>query len=275
MHTNPEGWVLACDIDNTILPMSSNPPRKREDGYEALGELCTTVELARFHSEAPIYFGSVTGRSIASHTECEGIPAFSAAVESMDFKITSVGAEIHTRTSDGFAKLEDWPPAAGWDAAAVHEALSVYPELGLQPAIAQGDYKVSFDVTGETDDNYDEYVAKIATRLAETGVAAHVIFSAGVFLDILPQGVNKGTGLLHTINHLTQGAEERLFIIGAGDSMNDIDLLQVADLALIPHNANESLKQWAQKTIPADKLYIAHQPFASGIDEGVQHFLSR
>ena len=268
MKIESTGWVLACDIDDTLVPTGSRSNAERAAGNAALATLCTVIGEARAQSDMPIYFGSVTGRTIASHTEYEDeTPALAAAVSAMDFKVTSVGAESHIRTPSGFERISDWPQTTGWNRSKVSQALLGYPDLRLQPDIAQGDYKVSFDVEGETDD-HDAYVATIAARLAKEGLAAHIVFSGGVYLDILPQGVDKGSGLLHTVRSLSPA---RPYIIAADDSMNGRDLLRAADMAILPGNAHDSLRRWAKAALPPEKLYIAKAAFAAGILEGINN----
>lgn len=268
MELNPRGWAIACDIDDTLVPTSRHTAEQQATGSVALDELCAVIEYARAELDAPIRFGSVTGRTIVSHEERESqVPAFAAAASVMDFKVTSVGAESHIRTPQGFARVSDWPQTSAWQRDKIYEALIEYPGLTLQPADAQGDYKVSFDVIGQSDDSHDGYVAKIAAELASSGLAGHVVFSAGIFLDILPEGVDKGSGLLHTMRKLFK---QRPTLIAAGDSMNDRDLLRVADMAIVPANAHDSLKQWAERVIPPQNLYMAKRPFASGVLEGVK-----
>ncbi len=265
--------VLACDIDNTLLSYdgASSP--------ELVG-LCEAITAERVGSDQPLYFGSATGRTLASHVEYEEAwPALATAASIMDFKITAVGAEPYVIGSNNEpVHVSGWPPTATWERDRVLGALLGRPELQLQSPIAQTPNKVSFDVLGVSDDAHDEYAAELADTLSEQEVRAQIIFSSGRFLDVLPEGVNKGSALLRTIGELGVGHRWQTtnpeaaapYIIAAGDSMNDCDLLQAADLAILPANAQPDLLKWAQVSIPQHNLYIARTAFASGILEGLR-----
>ncbi len=270
--------ALACDIDDTLLS-TGNP------GVSAqyLEGLCAVIQQQRADLNRPFYFGTVTGRTLESHIEREQqVPALAAATSIMDFKITAVGAEPYILTPAGAVPMPGWPEAPGWDREAITGILSGRSELQMQSQIAQRQHKISFDVSGVADSSHDSYVREVERQLAQQRLGAQVIFSSGMFLDILPTGVNKGTALARTVGALVmqrpakvqESTPANVFIAAAGDSMNDRDLLQAADLAILPGNAHRSLREWAQNTVPRHKLYIAEAKFAAGILEGLrQHNL--
>ncbi|MCL2633574.1 MAG: HAD family hydrolase [Oscillospiraceae bacterium] len=71
----------------------------------------------------------------------------------------------------------------------------------------------------------------------------HMVRSAPVFYEVLPHGINKGTGfkkLLELMNITDR------YIIAAGDFMNDLEMLQMADLGVAVANAEDIVKQSAQ-----------------------------
>ncbi|HSX34121.1 MAG TPA: HAD family hydrolase, partial [Candidatus Saccharimonadales bacterium] len=272
-----QGTVLACDIDDTLLAVNSRSPAERSESDAALQELCSVIGQQRASGDGALYFGSATGRTLASHKEREGeSAAFAAAASIMDFQITSVGAAPYLLTSGEHVPLPGWPDTPNWDRDGVLAALFAHAELTLQPSVAQGPHKVSFNVHTDTDTGHADYVNVIASRLAKHAISAQILFSGGVFLDILPVGVNKGTALLRTVGALAVSsgrlAKGRPLIIAAGDSMNDCDMLQAADRAILPANSHHSLRQWAQNAIAPDKLYVAEAKFAAGILEGYRYF---
>ncbi|HXR50410.1 MAG TPA: HAD-IIB family hydrolase [Verrucomicrobiae bacterium] len=270
MSISYESLVLACDIDDTLVPIHDRPGEEREAGLVALSALVSSVETMR-SDFGSVYFGSVTGRSLASHQEYEAqVPVFGSAARAMDFKVTSVGSESYIRTPDGFRRVASWPAAASWESYQVRRVLSDVPGLIVQPDIAQGDYKVSFTVDEQAGQEHAATVARVGACLAGSGLAANVILSS-VYLDILPLGVDKGTGLYHTLGEM---ALQRPFIIAAGDSMNDVQLLEAADLAILPRNAHPRLRDWAERTIHPQKLFLATLPFAAGIHEGLERLLN-
>ncbi|MCL1881820.1 MAG: HAD family hydrolase [Oscillospiraceae bacterium] len=70
----------------------------------------------------------------------------------------------------------------------------------------------------------------------------HYVSSAPMFFEVLPKGVNKGSGLSKMIQIM--GLENKR-IIAVGDYMNDIEMLQIADLAVAVDNAEEVVKKVA------------------------------
>jgi Cof subfamily protein (haloacid dehalogenase superfamily) len=75
---------------------------------------------------------------------------------------------------------------------------------------------------------------------------AHVVRSAPMFLEILPQGVNKGTGVAKLLEIL--GLSD-YYTVAAGDYMNDLEMLEQADLGVAVANAEECVKQAADLTV--------------------------
>jgi len=245
-------------------------------GLAALSDLLIGLEEIRIGFNEQVRFGSVTGRSLASHQEYEmQEPAFGTVANAMDFSVTSVGSEAYIRSPEGPQRITDWPNVARWDAFALREGLPMLPGITLQGEEGQGDYKVSFMVEGK-DHDHEAIIAWVSQHLISIGVTASVIFSGG-YLDILPPDVDKGAGLLHVIGKL--GLLHEPFIVGAGDSMNDKHLLQAASraggLALLPGNAHPALVSWAQRTIPPHRRYMAKRPFAAGVREGVDWALNQ
>jgi len=62
------------------------------------------------------------------------------------------------------------------------------------------------------------------------------------FLEIMPQHVNKGNGLLHLAKYLGIGIDDTLAI---GDGENDIPMLEQAGVAVVMENADDSIKKLA------------------------------
>lgn len=269
--------LLACDIDDTLLPRGDRTEAERDYGAAALAELCMVIETIRGSSDQPFYFGSATGRTMTSHRECElQRPEFAAAAAIMDFNITSVGTEVHRHTPRGFVHDTRWP-ATNWNRAGIARIAAAYDELELQPSSAQTPHKLSFNVLGETGSERAASVARVSTHLADSRIAAEIIFSSGDLLDFLPKGVNKGTALRYLIEQLTLERQERdlptpeIRTVAAGDSINDCELLREADTAILPGNAHPELVDWAHNNIPSRRLYYVREaPFAAGILEGMR-----
>jgi HAD superfamily hydrolase (TIGR01484 family) len=79
---------------------------------------------------------------------------------------------------------------------------------------------------------------------------------ADKFLDVLPFGVSKGSALDAFILNLGTRPE---FIVAAGDHLNDLEMLQLADLAAIPEDAFDAIRPAADVIFPS----VARQGFAA------------
>ncbi len=71
---------------------------------------------------------------------------------------------------------------------------------------------------------------------------AEVMISKPYFLEILPQGANKGEALTHLTDFLGIDLED---VMAMGDSMNDAAMLRVAGISCAPANATEAARDAA------------------------------
>lgn len=92
-------------------------------------------------------------------------------------------------------------------------------------------------------------VRRLAEHLREgLGAAAAAVTLAGdTFLDVLAPGVSKGAALERLL--AATGRPERL--VCAGDHHNDRELLLLADLAAVPDDADEDLREISHFTFPS------------------------
>ncbi|MDR2529463.1 MAG: Cof-type HAD-IIB family hydrolase [Synergistaceae bacterium] len=67
------------------------------------------------------------------------------------------------------------------------------------------------------------------------------------FLDVLPKGVSKGSALEHFIAGLPERPE---LVVAAGDHNNDLTMLRLADVAVVPENAAGTLLPFADIVMP-------------------------
>jgi hypothetical protein len=70
----------------------------------------------------------------------------------------------------------------------------------------------------------------------------HLVRSAPVFYEMLPNDANKGTGVKKLLEFMNL---QDKFIVAAGDFMNDIEMLEMADLAVAVNNAEDCVKEIA------------------------------
>lgn len=93
-------------------------------------------------------------------------------------------------------------------------------------------------------------------RIVESSIScafkgrARAVMAGNGFLDILPPGVSKGTALENLIELMPE--EDRpLIIAAAGDHMNDLELLQYADIAVTMSDARSPLIEAADIVLPS------------------------
>lgn len=286
IHTK-DALLLGCDIDRTLLAGYTKNAHTQEEVNVALGALTMSVAHTRNRRRLPVFFGTVTGRTLESHQKLqEENLTFGFTTSYMDFVVSSVGAEIHVRKDkyEPRTHLDSWPDAEDWDPQKIREILGTTHDLGsleLQPNEAQSPHKLSF--YANTQLGHDAYVDAISRRLARWNIAAQTIFSGGKYLDFLPKRtddnpVDKGGALLHCADFLAtrDRLDSRPRIIFAGDSENDVGgfraAIQAEGYGIVPSNAKASFKEWALSEFD-DSVYIASTPFAAGVQEGFEHFV--
>jgi hypothetical protein len=236
--------------------------------------------------DSPTLFGSITGRTLQDHLNLERDPAFARTVTAMDFTIGSVGAEMEIRDRQGqFQPVTNWPNPANWNAELIYHHLMSNVndgELRRQEDIAQSEYKLSFYVNAP-DVSHERYVKKIQALLAQRALHATVIYSGGIYLDLLPvtkQGtpVHKGSALIHNVHLLAEvhNLAELPRVGFAGDSKNDCDAFQAAidlgGVALLPSNISREMHLWATNNLPEKRRHIAKAAYGAGVLEGMQRF---
>jgi hypothetical protein len=74
----------------------------------------------------------------------------------------------------------------------------------------------------------------------------HLVRSAPMYFEVLPYGVNKGTGVKRLLE-LT-GIEDA-YTVAAGDFMNDLEMIQMADLGVATGNAEQIVKDAADVVV--------------------------
>jgi hydroxymethylpyrimidine pyrophosphatase-like HAD family hydrolase len=261
-----------------------------------LPALRRNIAQRRARRSVPILAGTVTGNTFEAHKEMEEDLEFKLAVDYFQFIISAVGSRIDVRRKeyDGekqknrdlrFEQLESWPKTQGWNRPKIEGELlraSALGILGLQEPIAQTAHKLSF--YAETPLDYTQYSAQVSKYLAQVGVVAHVIFSGGKYLDLLPiqangTPVNKGSAILHCADYFATRDEidtDLLCPFAAGDSPNDVSAFEAVasrdGYIIVPGNAHPDFRD-EMKTTFGDNLYVAHQHGAYGVAEGLHHYL--
>ncbi len=230
-------WWLISDIDGTLT-----------GDDRALAELRTLLE-----AEADrIGFGVASGRSpglVAEAVEQFGLPQ-------PELVIASVGSEL----SYPSVTPADWPGCHldSWQPQELKALLAGVPGVELQSEAGQGPHKLGFLATAEA--------AEAARRqVREAGLQANLLHSAGEFLDVLPEGVDKGSAVRFFASHTGLGLDR---VIVAGDTGNDRDMLLCGACAILVANHTEEVADLADRP----GIYASRGSHAAGILEGMRHF---
>lgn len=232
--------LLLSDIDHTLTGCAIGA-----------GALCDLIR-----TRPALGFGVATGRSLqeAQRLLDEWI------YPDPDLLITSVGSEIYWRegrtlvADDGFARHI----ADGWRPRAVASALESLADLQPQPPVDQRRFKLSYFAGSEA------VASRVRARLAEAGVAARVIYSHGRLLDVLPARAGKGAAMLWVAQRLGLPLSR---VHAAGDSGNDLDMLQACPNAIVVANHEPALAALRA----TGRAYFARRPHAAGVLEALVH----
>jgi len=260
-------WLLATDMDGTVIPLEDTPRRRRE--VAAFREAVTGRE--------DLLLAYVTGRHLALAED--GIQAF--GLPRPDLLATDVGTAVYRWTGAEFRPDPEYADLmrdamGGVTAGDLRAALLPDPALELQEEDRQGPHKVSFYV----DPGVDEAVLldRLRPILAEAGARVALVFSRdelrGVgLLDVLPRGVAKDSAV-RFLHDRTGVEEERL--VYAGDSGNDRAAIlagyRVVVVGNAPEGLKEELREAARERRSLDRLYFAKEPYAAGVLEGLRHW---
>ncbi len=230
--------LLATDLDGTFL---GGETEQRHHLYQ----------LIAAHPEIQLVF--VTGRGLESVMPLLSDPA----IPRPDYIISDVGGTVvHGDTLQPVHEVqgpieEKWPGEY-----AIVEALQGFPGLTRQdvPQERRCSYFCDEDaVTGE--------VFAMAEQLG-----CDVLYSAGLYLDFLPRGVNKGSTLTALMTHLGIDAKD---VLVAGDTLNDLAMYEQEFVGVCVGYSEKGL---LEATEGQAKVLHAREPGCGGILEAFSHF---
>ncbi len=229
--------LLACDIDNTLTGCAA--------GAEA---------FARWRRDSGMPFVVATGRSFAAARAILAqwrLPEPDAFIVDVGTRIMLAGADGRWQACEAFAAALD----EGWDLAAVRRTLTPL-DIEPQPRDTDGPHKLSF--FGDAAD-----AAAIRQALDAAGLSARVVFSHGELIDVLASAGGKAAAIQAYARRIGLTLAD---CVAAGDSGNDVDMLDRCGAAIVVGNASDELVGLA--TRPG--LYRARAHHAAGVLEGLE-----
>jgi sucrose-phosphate synthase len=239
--------LLITDIDNTLL-----------GDDEALDRL---KEILR-QNRSRMGFGVASGRALELITEV----LEAHQLDEIDVVIAAVGTQIYYGRD--LAPDKGWAShlRSRWYPDRIREALDKLPFLFLQKeGHTQQEFKISYDLDESIAP--EEALPQIHEALAQARAAHSLIFSHGVFVDILPYRASKGKAVRYLSGKWNVALER---VATAGDSGNDADMLTGQTAGIVVGNHDEELQNL--KNARSGRVYFAQAHCAGGIIEGLQHY---
>ena len=234
---SPDNFVLATDLDGTLLAGSVEARRRIRDLFAAAA---SGVRL--------VY---VTGRGLESI-----LPLLSdSTIPAPDYIIADVGATIVDGDLRPVGDVQQ-EIAARWPGSqAVLKALAGFP--GLRRQSVPQERRCSF-LAGEGD-------VTPQLRAAVERLGCDLLLSAGCYLDVLPRGVSKGAAVLR----LAQAAGiDPATIVVAGDTLNDLSMFETGLRGIVVGGAEPELVERVRKR---PLVHMATGEGCDGILEGLAH----
>jgi sucrose-6F-phosphate phosphohydrolase len=265
--------LLCADMDRTVIPNGAAPEHP-----------AARVSFRAFCRRPEITLVYVTGRD--RQLVVEALAAY--RLPPPDYAITDVGTKIYRVTQQDWQPLEEWERQIDQDwngrsGAEIAHLLGDFTDLQLQEERKQNDHKCSYYLPVKSDPH--PLLQRLQKRLAAAGVAAGLIWSIDEvarvgLLDVLPRRADKLHAITFLAGMLGFSAEEVLF---AGDSGNDLAVLQSAFKTVLVANAAREIKEEARAAARLrgheETLYVArggvlgmNGNYCAGVLEGVCHF---
>jgi sucrose-phosphate synthase len=234
--------LLVSDIDNTLI-----------GDREALAALLARIGSVR----EKVGFGIATGRRIESALKV--LKDWNVPLP--DVFVTAVGTEIYygrrLELDVGYQQHLDYR----WEPEAVREVMATFPGIRMQAASEQRRYKISYYL----DPAKAPGVRRISARLRQAGLHANVVFSHGMYLDLLPVRASKGSAIRYLADKWDIPVDS---ILVAGDSGNDEEMLSGNTLGVVVGNHSVELEALRGR----ERIYFAEGHYAWGILEGIGHY---
>ena len=230
--------ILATDLDGTLL---AGDPENRLQLYQ----------LIATHPDLCLVF--VTGRGLEAVLPLLSDPT----LPQPDYIICDVGCTVvEGKTQQPVAAIQSrieqlWPGEHP-----VENALARFP--GLERQEVPQERRCSFlcepdAVTGEI-------------REVVAGLSCDLLFSAGEYLDVLPEGINKGRTLRDLVEHLAVNPED---VLVAGDTLNDLSMFEQGFTGVCVGESEPALLDATQSRA---RVYHATLSGCGGILEAIAHF---
>ena len=233
--------LIITDLDNTLT-----------GDDEALREF---VEMLKSHDN--VGFGIATGRRLDSAMKL----IEELNLPKPDLIDTDAGTQLHY--GEDLTPDLSWQGQIGyaWKPDEIRAVLDKQPGLFPQLPENQSEFKISYEVDAELAPSLEE----IRRLLRAAGLRANVLFSLGMYLDIIPVRGGSDLSVRHVLWKWGFSPEH---VLVAGDSGNDAGMLQGRTLGVVVGNHSPEMEELRE--LP--RIYFAQAEHARGIMEGIQYY---
>ena len=264
MKRNLHDYLVFCDMDNTLLTAKEGIPecnrtvirlfirmggrftvasgRPPESIRAALGDI--PLSLPAISCNGALLYDFTTNR-VLRHATLERSQATAAILDIMQ-KFPQIGVEVMAGAGEMYIVQAN----SYTHAHQVDEKLSgVACPLD---SIPDGWVKVVFAADPETIRKVGQYA-----KTRYYGRENYFLPTNSIYLEIMPAGIGKASGLRDTCTLLGEPVQNTLVI---GDYYNDLEMMQTAGLSICMGNGSETLKKAAHEVcgrVEEDGLYHA------------------
>lgn len=241
-----ERWLLVCDIDGTLYF-----PQKRNPG---LGRFNRFIKK----NKKRIVLALNSGRNLSEIA----LVAKKGPVFGSDWFISSVGTSIYGSFSPESKDME-WEKKStrAWPREEIKECLKKCVDLEEQALESQHKGKLAY--FGKK--SLESLMPEIYDCVKPWKDKIKIIKSFDYYLDIVPLWGGKGGAVKHLAERLGIPLSH---VLVAGDSGNDLDMLDNEFKSIIVSNYSKDLEDFVQK----GSAFVAKKPAALGVLEGLKHY---
>src|SRR5690606_38605069 len=174
---------------------------------------------------------------------------------------TSCGTELHYGENLTADRSRHKQIGYQWKPDEVRAILDELPGLFPQSENDQSEVKISYEV----DASLAPEVPEIRRKLREAGLRAKVVFSLGMYLDVIPVRGGSEMSMRHLLYKWGFAPEH---VLVAGDSGNDEGMLKGRTLGVVVGNHSPELEVLRN----SPRIYFAGGAHARGILEGIDYY---
>ncbi len=262
--------MICTDLDRTLLPNGNAP---ETEGARSL--------FRRMVHQSNAWLVYVTGR----HIQLVDDAIHDYDIPLPHFAVTDVGTRIYRSSKDRWQSVSEWDEIIeesmkGFRLQSLKKRLQNVKDLELQEPLKQNIHKLSYYIIP-----YDS-LSKVQTELKKSlepdDPPVKLVWSRDEssgygLLDILPACAGKLDAVYYLIKRQGVPTDRVVF---AGDSGNDLDILQSEIRGIIVANADPEIKTRARSAVKdPTRLYIAdgrlgnlNGNYSAGVIEGLVHY---